>query len=71
MARRPKKREGQGDGRLPTGPSSGFKDDIVIRVSPEGKGSRLDVPSLSRVGRSDFGVNAKRIVAYMKALATV
>ena len=48
----------------------GFKDDIVIRVAAEGGGSRLDMRSLSRVGRSDFGVNANRIRKFMKQLAT-
>lgn len=47
----------------------GFKDDIVIRVAAEGGRSRVDMRSLSRVGRSDFGVNAKRIRNYMKQLA--
>ena len=45
-----------------------FTDDIVIRVSPDGTGSRIDMRSLSRQGRSDFGVNAARIGAYMGAL---
>ena len=47
----------------------GFKDDIVIRIAPAGNGSRVDVRSLSRVGRSDFGVNANRIRKYIKQLA--
>ncbi len=47
----------------------GFKDDVVIRVSASGSGSRVDVRSLSRVGRSDFGVNANRIRKYLKLLA--
>lgn len=46
----------------------GFTDDIVIRVAPHGSGSRVDMRSLSRQGRSDFGVNAARIRAYMGAL---
>lgn len=48
----------------------GFKDDIVIRVlATDGDtGSRVDVRSLSRVGRSDVGVNAARIRAYLDAL---
>jgi uncharacterized protein (DUF1499 family) len=46
----------------------GFKDDIVIRVTPNASGSRVDMRSLSRVGRSDLGVNAKRIRAFMKQL---
>lgn len=39
----------------------GFKDDIVVRVRPEETGSRVDVRSVSRVGRSDVGTNARRI----------
>lgn len=46
----------------------GFKDDIVIRVTPHADGSRIDVRSLSRVGKSDIGVNAERIRAFMKKL---
>lgn len=47
----------------------GFKDDIVIRVRPTEAGSRVDVRSLSRVGRSDLGVNAARIRSYLKQFA--
>ncbi|MEM6512996.1 MAG: DUF1499 domain-containing protein [Pseudomonadota bacterium] len=39
----------------------GFKDDVVIRVVPDGNGSRLDIRSKSRVGTSDIGANAARI----------
>jgi uncharacterized protein (DUF1499 family) len=39
----------------------GFKDDVVIRIRAEGSGSRIDVRSLSRVGKSDVGTNARRI----------
>ena len=46
----------------------GFKDDIVIRVEADGDGSRVDVRSVSRVGKSDVGTNAKRIRAYLQAL---
>ena len=45
-----------------------FKDDVVIRIAAAGSGSRLDVRSMSRVGRSDFGANAKRIRAFLKQL---
>jgi len=48
----------------------GFKDDVVIRVKAEGAGSRVDVRSLSRVGRSDVGKNASRIRAYLSALGS-
>ena len=46
----------------------GFKDDVVIRVRPADGGSRVDVRSLSRVGRGDAGTNAKRIRNYLEAL---
>ena len=46
----------------------GFTDDIVIRITGSGSGSRIDVRSASRVGRSDFGVNAARIETYLSAL---
>jgi uncharacterized protein (DUF1499 family) len=45
-----------------------FTDDIVIRVVGDGAGSRIDMRSTSRQGRSDYGVNAARIRAYMGAL---
>jgi hypothetical protein len=43
----------------------GFKDDVVIRLSPSATGSRIDVRSVSRVGKSDLGTNARRIMAYL------
>jgi uncharacterized protein (DUF1499 family) len=46
----------------------GFKDDIVVRVVPADSGCRIDVRSVSRVGKSDAGTNAKRIRAYLAAL---
>lgn len=46
----------------------GFKDDVVIRVEADGDGSRVDVRSVSRVGKSDVGTNAKRIRAYLEML---
>ena len=47
----------------------GFKDDIVVRVSTAAQGSRVDVRSVSRVGKSDLGINAKRIEKFLAALA--
>jgi uncharacterized protein (DUF1499 family) len=41
-----------------------FKDDIAIRVSATEAGSVIDVRSVSRVGLSDLGANAKRIRAF-------
>ncbi|MGZ5597646.1 MAG: DUF1499 domain-containing protein [Usitatibacter sp.] len=47
----------------------GFKDDVVVRVRPEaGGGSRVDVRSVSRVGQSDIGANAKRVRQYLARL---
>ena len=46
----------------------GFKDDIVVRIRADAGGSRMDVRSASRVGRSDLGVNAARIRRYLQRL---
>jgi hypothetical protein len=46
----------------------GFRDDVVIRVMPSSGISRVDVRSVSRVGRSDMGLNAKRIRSYLRVL---
>ena len=52
-----------------TTPWFGFRDDVVIRITPAPPGSRVDVRSVSRVGRGDFGTNAKRIRTYLEKLA--
>ena len=41
---------------------------LVVRVAPANSGSRIDLRSSSRYGRSDFGVNAERIRDYLTAL---
>jgi uncharacterized protein (DUF1499 family) len=46
----------------------GFKDDVVVRITPDGSRTRVDVRSLSRVGGSDVGANAARIRKYMARL---
>ncbi len=46
----------------------GFRDDVVIRVSALGSGSRVDVRSASRFGLHDFGANAKRVRALLSDL---
>ncbi|HUP44937.1 MAG TPA: DUF1499 domain-containing protein [Thermoanaerobaculia bacterium] len=46
----------------------GFRDDVVIRVRPAEGGSRVDVRSTSRVGRSDAGANAGRIRRFLRVL---
>jgi len=43
----------------------GFKDDVVVRIAADGSGSRVDVRSLSRIGKSDVGANAKRVHEYL------
>ena len=48
-----------------------YKDDVVVLVVPtqDGQGSLVDMRSVSRIGVSDLGVNAKRIRAFLAALA--
>ncbi len=48
-----------------------FKDDVVLRVRPtdDGTGSIIDMRSISRVGQSDLGVNAKRVRAFLADIA--
>ncbi len=48
-----------------------FRDDVAIRIAPtkDGKGSRVDMRSVSRVGVGDLGVNARRIHDFLEALA--
>ncbi|WP_394154821.1 DUF1499 domain-containing protein [Loktanella salsilacus] len=38
-----------------------FADDVVVAVTAQDEGSRVDMRGVSRVGRSDQGVNAARI----------
>ncbi len=45
-----------------------FKDDIVVRITPNGAGSRVDVRSESRVGVSDVGTNAARIRRFLELM---
>ena len=51
-----------------TTPWFGFKDDVIVRITPSAGGSRIDVRSVSRVGSSDVGANAKRIRDYLAAV---
>ncbi|KAA0013022.1 DUF1499 domain-containing protein [Billgrantia pellis] len=46
----------------------GFKDDVVIRLTQESDGIRVDARSASRLGRGDAGANAQRIRDYFEAL---
>jgi len=59
------------EGRIEANTTSmlyGFTDDVVVRVVADGAGSKVDVRSKSRVGRSDLGQNAKRIRAFLREL---
>jgi uncharacterized protein (DUF1499 family) len=42
-------------------PIMGFREDVSIRVSPDGEDSRVDIRSSSRYFESDLGSNAARI----------
>ena len=46
-------------------PFFGFRDDVIIRVTEDTGGARVDMRSASRVGLSDLGVNAGRIRDFM------
>jgi hypothetical protein len=46
----------------------GFRDDVVVRIRPAETHSRIDVRSVSRVGRGDAGKNADRIRHYLRLL---
>lgn len=47
----------------------GFKDDIRLEIAEIENGScRIDMRSVSRVGVSDLGVNAKRIASFLSEL---
>lgn len=60
-----------GEGRIEAVDTSllyGFKDDMVVQVQETPEGTRIDVRSMSRVGRSDLGMNAKRIRTFLAQL---
>jgi uncharacterized protein (DUF1499 family) len=46
----------------------GFVDDITIRIRPGLNETRIDLRSASRVGRHDFGANARRIQAFQREI---
>lgn len=53
-------------------PLFGFVDDIAVRITPlENGGSAIDVRSMSRVGITDLGTNAKRIRRFLTELDAV
>lgn len=44
-----------------------FNDDLVVRITADAAGSRVDLRSLSRVGGSDHGLGAIRIMKFTEA----
>ena len=48
----------------------GFKDDVVVRIRPDGARTRVDVRSASRVGLGDVGTNARRIRTLLTTLTS-
>ena len=46
----------------------GFVDDIAIRIRPGATQTIIDVRSVSRVGRHDFGANAERVRKFAAAV---
>ncbi len=49
----------------------GFPDYVTVQASPAGTGSELTILSRLRFGRSDLGVNAKRLDGWLERLETV
>jgi uncharacterized protein (DUF1499 family) len=47
----------------------GFTDDIVVRLTPWGAGTRVDVRSAARAGAGDLGRNAARIRRFLDDLS--
>ena len=42
-----------------------FADDVIVRISNQSNASKIDIRSVSRIGRGDRGVNAQRIKQFM------
>jgi len=51
-------------------PIMGFREDVSIRVSPDGEDSRVDIRSSSRYFESDLGSNAARVTKFIDELNT-
>lgn len=51
-------------------PIMGFREDVAIRVAPDGEDSRVDIRSSSRYFESDLGSNAARITKFVDELNT-
>jgi uncharacterized protein (DUF1499 family) len=42
-----------------------------VRVRPRADGARIDVRSASRIGKHDFGQNARRVRAYLEEISNL
>jgi uncharacterized protein (DUF1499 family) len=51
-------------------PIMGFREDVAIRIAPDGDDSRVDIRSSSRYFESDLGSNASRITKFIDELNT-
>ena len=51
-------------------PIMGFREDVAIRVVPDGEDSRVDIRSASRYFESDLGSNAARVKKFIDDLNT-
>lgn len=51
-------------------PIMGFREDVAIRVAPDGEDSRVDIRSSSRYFESDLGSNAARVAKLIDDLNT-
>jgi uncharacterized protein (DUF1499 family) len=51
-------------------PIMGFREDVAIRVAPDGEDSRIDIRSSSRYFESDLGSNAARITKLIEDINT-
>lgn len=66
----PPRREGHIEAVART-PVMGFREDVAIRVLPDGDGARIDIRSSSRYFESDLGSNAARIAKLIDDLNSV
>src|ERR1700688_4966567 len=51
-------------------PIMGFREDVSIRVTPDGEGSRVDIRSASRYFENDLGSNAARVTKLIDDINT-
>ena len=47
----------------------GLKDDVAVRVTASGTGSRVDVRSISRGGLADYGANCNRVTDLVRLIS--